>query len=487
MRLNSNKNLLLFFCLFKLILNADPYTLSPKGTVHISGNGEQQYEVNFSSGSLLFDNYISLKFTVKDSGKRNPAIIISQDSDAKDRLFTSVQLYDDIYIFLLKHQITKGKIFIKVQNREKSEVADYNIIVSNTDRAYLPFNKQTSYYVPESQANSTMQFVFQKDNSESTDITFWAQGKSIQRAEMDGFTKRTFSSTYISHIFYGSILNGGDNYNLVVESVKGDYITVGSTTLKGKIAPNGLKENRNEMIVATQRNEVCFSIPYEAKIMHITGEIYTFKAKGTFKNSIGEPIEINDEKIETQFKNGILSDFNAIGILDNSFKTGYYCLDEPGLKIFSIQMTCNVETQLVTAPMLPGDIRRHFLERGQIAIFYGTKPRMNTKEVNFNLKSLKGFPEMYYTECPTFPECHYTTDDLETSDDIEKLYPSNRFSTYSFYMKDETNKDFSPISEVQPIMIVYCAEGGEQDIFGESAFCTFETSIFTSDDHVLLP
>ena len=36
-------------------------------------------------------------------------------------------------------------------------------------------------------------------------------------------------------------------------------------------------------------------------------------------------------------------------------------------------------------------------------------------------------------------------------------------------------------------MIVYCAEGGEQDIFGESAFCTFETSIFTSDDHVLLP
>ena len=484
MRLNTIINLLLLFCLFKLVINDNTYTLSSKGSVKISGNGEGIFTVQLDSGAS-YDDYISLIFTIKNSTARNPSIIISANSDGKNRLFTSIQLYEEIYIFLKKKQISNNKFYILVQNRENSDVKDYEINVRNQDKAYLPFNKQTSYYIPDDEFNNEMEFVFQKDDSGSTDISFWAQGKSIIKTEMDGFTNRNFDSTYTTHTFYGSIPSDGNNFNLKVQSVKGDYVTVGSATLKENIVYNGLKENRNEMIVATQKEEVCFSISYELKIMHITGEIYTFKAKGTFKDSQGEPIEINDERYETLFTNGILSDFNAIGRVDNTIKNGYYCLQNPGLKVFSIQMTCNAgETQLVTDPLLPGDIRRHFLLRGEIAIFYGTKPRLNTKEVNFNLKSLKGFPEMYYTECTTFPKCHYTTENLKS---FEHPYPSNRFTTYSFYMKDATNKDFCPITAEQPLMIVYCTEGGKQDLFGESAICTFETSIFTSDDHVLLP
>ena len=486
MRLNYIKNLLLLLFLFKLVLNDQTVTLPTHDSIPIYGNGEETMKVELDSDGS-FQDYFRVKFNLKEPTNRNPAVIISTDKGGNDRLFTSVQLYDEIYIFLRKKQIADGPFYIAIKNRENSNVTDYTIEISNQDKAYLPFNKQTSYYISDDEFNNITEFVFQKDGSESTDITFWAQGKSIYNTNMDGFTSGKFDSTYTTYTYYGPIPTEEDNFTLEVNSVKGDYITVGSVTLNDKLVYNGLKENRNEILVASEKDEVCFEISFGAKIMHITGKIYTFKATGTFKDSNNVDIYSNGKPYKTSFTNGILSDFNAIGRVFPNYKTGYYCLDNPGLKIISIQMTCNAgETQLITPPLLPGDIRRHFLLRGEVGIFYGTKPRLLTKEVNLNLKALKGFPEMYYTECLTFPNCHYTPDKKKGSK-LEYVYPSNRFSVYSFYMDDIENSKFNPITSAQPLMVVYCAEGGKQDIFGESAFCTFETSIFTSDDHVLLP
>ena len=53
-------------------------------------------------------------------------------------------------------------------------------------------------------------------------------------------------------------------------------------------------------------------------------------------------------------------------------------------------------------PLIPGEIKRHYLGLYQMAIFYGMKFGNNTIEINYNLKSLKGFPDMYYDNCKTF-------------------------------------------------------------------------------------
>ena len=489
MGLNSIKNFFILFCLFNLTLNQNSYILKPQGTTTIPGEGEKIFTVGLQTSSNPFDDYIRLVFTLDNQIKRNPSVIVWTDNNTKERLYTSVQLYDKIYIFLKYEQILNNQFYINIQNRENSNVEKYNIEVRNQKKAYLPFNQQTSYYIPDDGKDDSyvkqMEFILEKDDSTSsfTDISFWAQGKNIISATTTtSFENKKFEASFVTYAFYGAISSINNGIDLKVESANGDYITVGSVIMTDKNVLSELKENRNEILVASTKKEVCFPILYTSTIMYITGKIYTFKANSFFKDKDGKPFD--EEKI---FTNGILNDINPIGYIseENRNKIGHYCLNSSELLIFSIQMTTNINnTQLVTPPLLPGDIRRHFLERGQIAIFYGTKPRRNTTEVNFNLKSLRGFPEMYYTECKEFPNCYYTPEDLNS---LVHPYPSNRFATYSFYMKDEANRDFSPITAEQPLMIVYCNQGGKDDIFGESSFCTFETTIFTSDDHVLLP
>ena len=168
-----------------------------------------------------------------------------------------------------------------------------------------------------------MEFAFQKDDSASsiTDISFWAQGKSIFSVTMNSdFSIRKYESSYITYVFYGPIKNSDDDLILKVRSSKGDYITVGSVTMADKKVYKELKENRNEILVASTQDEVCFPISYSSKIMHITGKIYTFKAKGIFKDSEGKPIEVENKKLENDFTNGILSEINSIGFITKKMK-----------------------------------------------------------------------------------------------------------------------------------------------------------------------
>ena len=172
--------------------------------------------------------------------------------------------------------------------------------------------------------------------------------------------------------------------------------------------------------------------------MHITGKIYTRKARTYFTDDAGNEIIIDGQKQESIITNGILNDFNSIGLTGKDYKNGSYCLSSNSqlgdkLLIFSIQMTSNRNIHMVHSPLIPGEIRRHFLMKNEWAIFYGMKPKDGAGEVNLILKSLKGFPEMYYTDCTTFPACFYTEESIRT---LEHPFPSNMITVYSFYMEN---------------------------------------------------
>ena len=90
--------------------------------------------------------------------------------------------------------------------------------------------------------------------------------------------------------------------------------------------------------------------------------------------------------------------------------------------------------------MIPGEIRRHFLEQGEIAAFYGLKPKETAKELNLNIKGLKGFPEMYFDECNNFPNCQYDINSLEGKINpdatlLRRKKPSWVIVTRTFYRK----------------------------------------------------
>ena len=156
-------------------------------------------------------------------------------------------------------------------------------------------------------------------------------------------------------------------------------------------------------------------------------------------------------------------------------------------------MTSNRNISLIHPVMYPGEIRRHYLLQGEIAVFYGFQPKETAKEVNLNMKAFRGFPEMYYDECETFPNCQYNADSL-----IDKInpYPSNRMTVYSFYLdnddvqeEEEEQKydNYNPINSFQPVMIVYCSKGGKREktqLNDQSSLCEFDTLYFSNEDSI---
>ena len=488
MKSTTTKFIFLLLLFLNPILSQNPtetYNLEKRGKASIQHSNEGSFQIKLNDEIESYFDYIDI--TLKSADNINPMIIISSTDNKCEvnRLFTSIQYHDYIHIFLKKQQLPNKEFFICLKNRENTNQIDYNITIQNEQAAFLPYNHQGSYYVSD-ESTENMDVIFIKDENEykgSSKISFWVKGKNIHKADMGGYFKGNVYD--LGYVFYGDFQK--IEKKLSIGSKIGDFVTIGSTVITdGKI--HEMKENSDEIMVATEE-EVCLPIKYEQYIMHITGKIYTRKARTYFTDEAGNEIIIDGQKQESIITNGILNDFNSIGLTGKDYKNGSYCLSSNSqlgdkLLIFSIQMTSNRNIHMVHSPLIPGEIRRHFLMKNEWAIFYGMKPKDGAGEVNLILKSLKGFPEMYYTDCTTFPACFYTEESIRT---LEHPFPSNMITVYSFYMEDKPEyKEYNSITSFQPLMIVFCAQGGKKEIFDEDTFCEFETSYFTNLDTINL-
>ena len=480
--------LFLLLNFISLILSQNPteeFDLAPKGEAVIKNNKEASFKIKLTDSIESYLNYLDI--TLESVNNINPMIMISTTDNKCEinRLFTSIQFHDSIHIFLKKQQIPNKEFYICIKNRENMNQIDYIITIKNEQAAFLPYNHQGSYYVSDA-STENMDVIFIKDENEyktSSKISFWVKGKNIHKADMGGYFKGNVYD--LGYVFYGDFKK--TEKKLTIGSKIGDFITIGSTVITdGKI--HEMKENSDEIMVASEE-EVCLPIKFEQYVMHITGKIYTRKARTYFADQEGNEIIIDGQKQESIITNGILNDFNSIGLSSTDHKNGSYCLSSNSttgdkLLIFSIQMTSNRNIHMVHSPLIPGEIRRHFLMKNEWAIFYGMKPKDGAEEVNLNLKSLKGFPEMYYTDCTTFPACFYTEESIK---ELDHPYPSNMMTVYSFYIQDKPEyKEYNSITAFQPLMIVFCAQGGKKKIFDEDSFCEFETSYFTNLDTINL-
>ena len=75
----------------------------------------------------------------------------------------------------------------------------YNIIINNTDFAYIPYDTQTSYYISDASMQN-MSFIFDSNfnpsiNSDSQ-VTFWVKGKSITRSYLKNNTLKSQQYEY---------------------------------------------------------------------------------------------------------------------------------------------------------------------------------------------------------------------------------------------------------------------------------------------------
>ena len=454
----------------------EPNLLKVNGSLDIKGEGNATFLIRLNETKEEYPDFIIIGLNKEK--KPNPFIYIAKDEDCMNRLYAGVQPVDLIFAFIKKDQIDTD-FYICIKERQNSNITNYSIYIIEMNTFIIPYDMQGSYYIFDETFKSMKIGFNPKEVEENSEVTFWVKGNNIIKAEMLDYNKTQIENGYIFYVIYTK----EKSTILTVEANIGDYITIGSSIIYEKRTIY-LNENGNEMIIASN-DEVCLPIIATEGLSFITGKIYTKRAKTYFADKDGKPLEKYDCK--KNVTNGIINDMNVLKFAE--LQQGLYCLknQDNKLMIFSIQMINNKEepVHIFLPPLLPGEIQRHHLLFEQFAIFYGTKPNDDAIEVNFNIKALNGFPEMYYDECKTFPYCYYAKDIIKK---LTHPYPSNMVTTYSFYLSelDDTDKNYNPISNYQPLMIVYCGEGGKNDIFGEQTFCEFETTYFTNKNTIKL-
>ena len=295
MDLKAIKRFLLLLCLFCFALNTE---LPAHSSITIPKNYENNYQVTLSGYG--HDEYFRILFEPKDN-VTNPFVYVSTSYNCQgNNLYVSTQLYDKIYIFIRNSQLSHSEFYICVRMRSDTHQSNYEIHVENANRARLPFNAQTSYYISDYK-NRVMEFLFEKGtNSErESQISLFAKGKHVAGMQSSSsLTTKQFESGYVC---YGQI-SGSSNIEAKVTSEDGDYVTVGSVTLDstGEVTEK-FKENHNEITVASSSHEICLKIDFQHYINHITGKIYSsFTAKTLYKDIHKQEIQISGQPIEAQ-------------------------------------------------------------------------------------------------------------------------------------------------------------------------------------------
>ena len=465
----------LFLCLFNLI--SSQIFLESNNKTDFSGREYKNYTISLKQDIKFYSDYINIIFF--NEGTSNPIILIANKENCNnDRLFMSAQASDIIYAFLKKGQIGQN-FYICITRRESSTPLNYKITIKNEKEANIPYDAQASYYV--SNLNVEMNFLFlPQKNYLNSKVTFWVKGGGITDIDINNknLEKQNYENLII---YYGNFPDTG--VTLLVKSKIRDYVNIGSTIVLNDGNTIKMRDNSIEKVIAS-KTKFCLPFEFREEVSFISGNLYKKNDRISFVDLINNPLTKNGIKCENNINNGIINDLNNVYNFFANGNQGLYCFDnkEQQLMVLDIQI---INKRKILTPLIPGEIRRNILEKGEIAIFYAIKPNIYANKVNLISKAIKGFPEMYFVNCGTFPNCFYKKEDLG---ELINPYPVNMMNEYSFNKTGyQEFFDFpNSIPLFQPLMIIYCREGVKIDSSNKNQFCEFDTSYFTNLDTINL-
>ena len=473
--------IILLFALFSLISSAFEIKTFEIKQYEGRENFEKSYSLKLSDLALYDYTNKFVQFTIKAISEKNQIVYFSDrnNNDCKDgRLLLALQPYGPINLIVPKDNI-EGR-FLCVECLEDDPSCKYSVeyklllnpkINPKEKYNYLLYNQGERVEFPTSDAIYNL----------------WVKGINMTIDVVDNPPSHKSSKIKNGRI-YQIMGKTGSTFTFKINGEQNDFITIGSTEIKNNEA-NELHINDLEImgILTEDNKEICFPIKEnkyiknESELIYINGLVYTKKARTYFKYLNTEAP--NTEK--TIQDGSILELSNLNQILYRSYCISY----KKDTKIynevvFTLQLSSYRHifyTQLIYPPLIPGVIYPHYLLKDEIAVYQGLRPRSDAQEINFNMKSIKGFPDMFFHNCTTYPHCRYNDTKVF---DITDPHQSNRMSVYSYYLKGQ-NKNISSIGAFQPLMIVQCKEG-QTEKEKNTGYCIFETAIFTDKDRLQL-
>ena len=432
------------------------------------------------------NEYLHIK--VNSLSDKNQVVALSTDDQKclNNRKLLGMQAKGPINLFLPKEQIpSNNAVYVCIKCQGEKECR-HQITLSDDNYCKLDLGEQYSYYVDDSNTKK-MTFEFNKKNNVNlrnlatvkTLANIWVKGENVISSTLKVGNREIDNKKFSHGYIFQTEFDANDEYKLDVNSEIGDYVTVGSLLIDDGETEE-IKTNNLEIMGMVDNDfpEMCFPFNKEGEKYkaRVSGVVYTKKASYYFKNE-------NNIGQEKETKNGVINEpINVNEAMSFCVKHFLYT-KKTTPTIFSIQITSNeIEknnySKFIYSPQLSGIIYGHILFYNEFAIFQGRRPKDGSLEINYNMKALKGFPDMFFAQtCTTFPDCEYIDEDFQSLVDPGH---SNRMTLYNYYLDSETN-NFSPVSSNQPLLLVYCLDSSsiDKDDFG---YCEFETSIFSDLD-----
>ena len=121
-----------------------------------------------------------------------------------------------------------------------------------------------------------------------------------------------------------------------------------------------------------------------------------------------------------------------------------------GIQVINIQNTNTIKQ--TNNVLVTNVIYKHYLMGGQLLYYRKSTFSAFKRELNVNLKAIKGNPEMRFHRCETFPKCKYTDFNLE---DMVSPHVINDVSTFVLPYNDSDTQ----ITSSQTVMVVGCGIG----------------------------
>ena len=502
---------LIILCLFNFSLNIEESELKDETIIHVITHEEKHISFTVSNQlkNELQNSYIHFYAYLQNPNEINGQQIIYSSTEQNPNL-SNAEKYSYKFSKYANLILTEPKDKINLSIKCMKYPCSYDLKVKfEKDYANLNLDESNnysnshSYFVPGNTLEklSTMKFKIQSSFNQK-----YTKGKQLltisvtNPSDKDAIilkdrNKKEIENAYITpigkifSIIEGDINNSENNYYyLEIESMEYQFVSISikasveyNKKIESDIIPNESPKytfvnNTNNFMI----EEECFTINEKYANDNLKGENNDLLYASIEYFSL----PLNEIVSNSKSYKSSNSSVNYILEKENN-KYPQFCLKlnnklENAYMVQVSHVSNKPENVDIYNPISSGFIHMKTLNKKNLALYTYYSDIHFSNRLSFNLKVLKGKPEMYLYTCEEYPNCYNHISKLKNgNENIVKPELKNNQYYYSFYNENK-ERDLSPYGPKQKLLYVYCPEESSDEL------CKFEILIYSNYDEIVL-
>ena len=393
------------------------------------------------------------------------------------------------FMWLTKEQVESGTKAIITCPEEN---CNYKVEIKQEDIVKLDLNSEYTYYVPEKNVGIDFSFDLESPSpAQNYYASIWVIGvknKIVSFRNPEAIISKTEEN---GKNIYNVKIN--PSIQITVSPEKGDLISIGSRLIEDSVSNAGISLNSPEIFGylknTEEQNKACYKLDTSGfdfssdDIVYISAKIF---------NDIGEVYYAGSDGVEITSSKHLITNGSANKrIAAQHVKDYLFCIHIPTTDtnlydvnevIYGLRMSYSKNqkySSLLYKPQRLGEFYPRIIHGGNLVSFIGMPPNdENTQTIEYNMITSLGFPDMLFGICDTYPLCF-----KENMKNVTDPHNVNSMSSYLV----KYDKDITPISAKQNVLIVNCTEGASKagkDKQDQSEInqktCEFNTLIYSN-------